>query len=373
MSNKQKLLVNGLILIAFILSACGKTTTPTPAASQTTVASPTSAVVNKFPPFHAKGYEQQTNETASTKYIIVDIQLGGIEVEDYYREYASQDPIIQQAINYYDSGARIVNIYQFTRVELGNDGWQVIYGGTDNIICQGDDIVLTSEISNDESTAYEAQIRYILADIQLGNVEEYYRQYTDQPAVAEAIRRWDAGIRVVNIDQFERRIINYAGWKIIYYGTDTVINGMNVVLSSDQVENPTQSGNADQCAQFNLTPEQCANNGQHKYTYTRTVTLQPGQCCGCGPDVNDTIGRNLIFTFPLPADFKLLTTVVPCVNSFNGNTVTYACDSHDVNDQFYGTTIFTNKGVIIDYEQKRVENGAVVTVCQVHEEYILSP
>ena len=367
MSNKQKLLVNCLILIAFILSACGKTTTPTPAASQTTVASPTSAVVNKFPPFHAKGYEQQTNETASTKYIIVDIQLGGIEVEDYYREYASQDPIIQQAINYYDSGARIVNIYQFTRVELGNDGWQVIYGGTDNIICQGDDIVLTSEISNDESTAYEAQIRYILADIQLGNVEEYYRQYTDQPAVAEAIRRWDAGIRVVNIDQFERRIINYAGWKIIYYGADTIINGMNVVLSSDQVENPTQSGNADQCAQLNLTPEQCANFGRHTYTFTSTSTVQPGRCC-CGPAFYE-ISEDLILTFPLPADNSIYRWVTPCTNSFAGNTVTYACESHDVNLSYYGTLTFTDTGIINDYESGDHDG----IICQVHEEYILSP
>jgi hypothetical protein len=220
MANKHKLLVNGLILILFLLSACSK------GASST-------EVVNKFPPFQTIGYEQQTNDIAQTKYVIADMQLGGTQVQDYYRDYASQDPIIQQAVYYYDSGIRIVNIYQFTRVEVGNDGWQVIYGGTDNTICQGDDIVLTNEIFTTDGTAFEAQVRYILADIQLGDVAEYYRQFTDQPAVADAISRWDAGVRVTNIDQFERRILFYAGWKILYIGTDTPIDGMDVVLSGD--------------------------------------------------------------------------------------------------------------------------------------------
>lgn len=84
------------------------------------------------------------------------------------------------------------------------------------------------------SSSYdEAQVRYILADAQLGNVIGYYRSFLDQPAVAEAVRRWDAGVRVTNISQFERKIVGDKGWQVVYAGTDTLINGMDVQLSTD--------------------------------------------------------------------------------------------------------------------------------------------
>jgi hypothetical protein len=82
------------------------------------------------------------------------------------------------------------------------------------------------------STFNEAQVRYILADSQFGSID-YYRQFLDQPAVAEAVRRWDAGVRVTNINQFERKIVGDKGWQIVYVGTDTLINGMDVRLTTD--------------------------------------------------------------------------------------------------------------------------------------------
>jgi Tol biopolymer transport system component len=78
----------------------------------------------------------------------------------------------------------------------------------------------------------EAEVRYILADIQLGNVADYYRQFLDQPNVAEAIRRWDAGITVTNIDQFERKLVG-GTWQVVYAGTETLIDGKDVLLTSD--------------------------------------------------------------------------------------------------------------------------------------------
>jgi dipeptidyl aminopeptidase/acylaminoacyl peptidase len=82
-----------------------------------------------------------------------------------------------------------------------------------------------------EATSTEAQIRYVIADIQLGGVDNYYRQFLDQPAIAEAIRRWDAGVRVVNISQFERKIVG--SWMIVYAGTENQINGLDVLLTTD--------------------------------------------------------------------------------------------------------------------------------------------
>lgn len=76
----------------------------------------------------------------------------------------------------------------------------------------------------------EARIRYIMADIQLSGLDSYYRNFPDDPEAAEAVRRWDQGIRVVNIDQFERKIVNET-WQIVYVGTETTINGMDVILT----------------------------------------------------------------------------------------------------------------------------------------------
>jgi hypothetical protein len=183
---------------------------------------------NKFPPYQSNGYTEQTTDDERVRYILVDIQLGG--VQNYYRQYQNEDPNIQRALSLWDKGVRIVNIYQFNRVDLGNEGWQVVYGGTVKVV-NSSDIVLTEDIGatgNDE-----ARIRYIIADAQLGNVVDYYRQYTSDSVTNEAVKRWDSGIRVVNINQFQRIIVAQAGWQVVYSGTTDTINGMDVILTNE--------------------------------------------------------------------------------------------------------------------------------------------
>jgi hypothetical protein len=94
-------------------------------------------------------------------------------------------------------------------------------------------VVEEQPVANAED-AFEAQVRYIIADIQLGSVDGYYRGFLDQPAVADAISRWDAGIRVQNITDFERIINGDAGWQVVYAGTTTLINGMDVILTEGE-------------------------------------------------------------------------------------------------------------------------------------------
>lgn len=83
----------------------------------------------------------------------------------------------------------------------------------------------------------EAIVRNILADIAFGS-EDFYRTEITSPENVfimewdEALRRWDAGITVTNLDQFERRLVN-GYWIITYAGTDNPINGLDVILSSD--------------------------------------------------------------------------------------------------------------------------------------------
>lgn len=211
--------------------------------------------VNRFPPYQSKGISQQSNQQARQRYITADLQLAGAfdaqkdavainstnPVYQYYSSYSSNDVDVNNGLQNFISGDLVINIYQFDRVYLANDGWQVVYGGTEFIV-NGDDFVMASDIGglNNE----EARIRYILADIQLGDVAGYYRQYLDQPAVAEAIRRWDAGVRVANIAQFERKVVAQAGWKVVYIGSDSTVLGSDILLTTDQAPEPQPTAQA---------------------------------------------------------------------------------------------------------------------------------
>ncbi|HTX78621.1 MAG TPA: hypothetical protein VMC62_03085 [Longilinea sp.] len=81
----------------------------------------------------------------------------------------------------------------------------------------------------------EKIVRYILVDSQLGNRIDEYRKVIDQPNAAEAVCRWDKGVRVQNIDKFERKVVGSQGWNVVYAGTDTIINGMDVTLTSNEI------------------------------------------------------------------------------------------------------------------------------------------
>jgi hypothetical protein len=78
----------------------------------------------------------------------------------------------------------------------------------------------------------ESHVRHILVDPQLsGNVAAYRGEITDEET-AEALRRWDTGVRVANIEQFERTIIN-GQWQIVYAGTRNPIISTDVILTID--------------------------------------------------------------------------------------------------------------------------------------------
>ena len=81
-------------------------------------------------------------------------------------------------------------------------------------------------------TTNESHVRYILADIQLGNVADDHRANVADEETAEALRRWDAGIRVANIEGFERKIVD-GQWQIVYAGTDNPVIGTDIILTSD--------------------------------------------------------------------------------------------------------------------------------------------
>ncbi|MGO9111089.1 MAG: hypothetical protein ACLP9L_17845 [Thermoguttaceae bacterium] len=90
---------------------------------------------------------------------------------------------------------------------------------------------------------HEPQVRYLLADMSLGGDVELYRKYAmaeeKDPDSREAIRLWDAGARVVNISDFERKRLNNEFGKdgkvmrIVFRGSARTISGNEVLLTSD--------------------------------------------------------------------------------------------------------------------------------------------
>ena len=88
----------------------------------------------------------------------------------------------------------------------------------------------------------EPQVRYLLADMTGGDRTELYRKYAVEerdPDSREAIRLWDAGVRVVNMADFERKwITNQFGkdgrvFRVVQRGSDRTITGNEVLLSND--------------------------------------------------------------------------------------------------------------------------------------------
>ena len=88
----------------------------------------------------------------------------------------------------------------------------------------------------------EPQVRYLLADMTGSGRTDLYRNYAEKehdPDSREAVRLWDAGVRVVNMADFERKwVTNKFGrdgrvFRVVHRGTDRTIGGSEVLLSSD--------------------------------------------------------------------------------------------------------------------------------------------
>jgi hypothetical protein len=91
------------------------------------------------------------------------------------------------------------------------------------------------------SVWHEPQVRYLLADMTLGGNVAMYRQYGQEgdPDSREAVRLWDAGARVANTNDFERKwISNEYGkdgrvMRVVLRGTQRTISGHEALLTSD--------------------------------------------------------------------------------------------------------------------------------------------
>ena len=140
------------------------------------------------------------------RYLLADMTGSG--KTDLYRKYAAEerDPDSREAIRLWDAGVRVANMADFERKwvtnKFGKDGrvFRVVQRGTDRTIT-GNEVVL----SNDGALP-QAPMRLALLDLTLGATPANLEKRTGKDAaVAEALRRFNAGCRVMNAYLFERR------------------------------------------------------------------------------------------------------------------------------------------------------------------------
>ena len=81
----------------------------------------------------------------------------------------------------------------------------------------------------------EPQVRYILADMMLGGSRDFYHRTAEaahEMGCQEAVARFDVGVKVINLDQFERKQVD-GKTLITRKGSKERISGMTVKLSTD--------------------------------------------------------------------------------------------------------------------------------------------
>ena len=81
----------------------------------------------------------------------------------------------------------------------------------------------------------EPQVRYLLADMTGSGKTDLYRKYATEkkdPDSREAIRLWDAGVRVITLADFERKKVD-GKVLITRKGSNERLSGTFVKLNSD--------------------------------------------------------------------------------------------------------------------------------------------
>lgn len=166
------------------------------------------------------------------RYLLADLSLGG-EVR-LYREYATaeRDPDSREAIRLWDAGARVVNSNEFERRRVtnafGKDGrvMRVVFRGSNRTIT-GEEVLLTSDLGFPRGP-----VRTLIASWTLGRALPVGEVGANTPVLNEALRRWQAGDRLVNTNWFA---LSGAGGdsNLVYRGTGRAIDPAHLRLNSD--------------------------------------------------------------------------------------------------------------------------------------------
>jgi hypothetical protein len=157
--------------------------------------------------------------------VLADLTMGGL-ISFYGTR--KRDPNVMEALCRWADGVRAVNTNCLEVVGKGN-ARRIVYRGTLKPV-DGARVVL-----NSDSAYPETNVRYFLADINLGGGVDFYRkvaQEAHEMGCLEAVVRWDSGVRITNLDEFERKNVN-GKVLITRKASEERINGMEVSLSTD--------------------------------------------------------------------------------------------------------------------------------------------
>ena len=167
------------------------------------------------------------------RYLLADMTGSG--KTDLYRKYAAEehDPDSREAIRLWDAGVRVVNMADFERKwvtnRFGPDGrvFRVVLRGTDRTIA-GHEVLLSSD-----GSFPQGPMRLALLDLTLGSgTKAYQARAVHEPAIAEALRRFNDGCRVSNAHLFERRGQDSAS-KLVCQGSGQPVDPALIRLNSD--------------------------------------------------------------------------------------------------------------------------------------------
>jgi hypothetical protein len=133
-----------------------------------------------------------------------------------------------EAIRRWKAGGRVLNTNWFEMRGAGIER-RVYYKGTDRM-AEGSHIRLNCDL------AYpEVNVRYFLVDMMLGGSRDFYHRTAEsahEMGCQEAVARFDGGVKVTNLDQFERKKVD-GKTLITRKGSNQRISGNEVKLSSD--------------------------------------------------------------------------------------------------------------------------------------------
>jgi hypothetical protein len=158
--------------------------------------------------------------------VLLDLTLG-CSVSDYEKRNKS-DPAVAEALRRWAAGCRAINAGWFD--VSGTPPNRRLSFGANGLPVDGARVILNSDV------AYpEVNVRYFLADIFLGGSREFYQQVAEsahEMGCQEAVARYDAGVTILNLEQFERRQID-GKILIARKGGRERISGSEVKLSTD--------------------------------------------------------------------------------------------------------------------------------------------
>ena len=166
------------------------------------------------------------------RYLLADMTLGGNT--KLYRDYATteRDPDSREAIRLWDTGARVVNTNEFERKwvtnQFGKDGRvvRIVFRGSNRTIL-GSEVLLSSDLGFQDSA-----MRVALLHFALGKPLSESEGRKHDANTSEAIRRWNAGARVLNTNWFEMRGAGIER-RAYFQGTDRLAEGSYVRLNCD--------------------------------------------------------------------------------------------------------------------------------------------